>query len=118
MHVFAAVLVAGLVAGIRGGKLPFTGSFAPALDLNHTRNPFTAADTIWHALSARPTLLFEAVVLALAAAAIPHVRRRWIGPFGLALLAGILAPGPALPDVAIVATILATCLGLAAKAES
>ena len=57
-------------------------------------------------------------MLALAAAAIPHVRRRWIGPFGLALLAGILALGPALPDVAIVATILATGLGLAAKAES
>ena len=118
LHVFIAVLVAGLVTGIRGGKLPFTGSFAPALALDRTRSPFTAADTIWHALSARPTLLFEAVVLAAAASALPHVRGRRILPFGLALMAGILAPGPALPDAAIVVTILATCLGLAVRAES
>jgi hypothetical protein len=118
VHVFAAVLVAGLVAGLRGGKLPFTGSFAPALDLNSTRSPFTAANTIWDALSARPTLLFEAIVLAAAAAALPHVRRSRIAPFGIALLAGILAPGPALPDAAIVITILVTCLGLAFKTES
>jgi hypothetical protein len=69
-------------------------------------------------LSARPTLFFEAVVLALAAAAIPHVQRRRIAPFGLALMAGILAPGPALPNAAIVATILVTCLGLSLKDES
>ena len=118
LHVFAAVLVAGLVAGLRGGKLPFTGSFAPALDLNRTRSPFTATDTIWHALSARPTLLFEAIVLAAAAAALPLIRRRRIAPFGLALLAGIISPGPALPNAAIVVTILVTCLGLALKAES
>ena len=118
VHVFAAVLVAGLVAGLRGGKLPFSSSFAPALDLNRTRSPFTAADTIWHALSARPTLLFEAVVLALAAAALPHIKRGRIAPFGLVLLAGILAPGPALADAAVVVTILVTCLGLALKAES
>jgi hypothetical protein len=118
VHVFAAVLTAGLVAGIQGGKLPFTGSFAPALDLNRTRNPLTATDTIWHTLSARPTLLFEAVVLAAAAAALPHVRRRGIAPFALALLAGTLAPGPALPSAAIVVTVLATSLGLAAKAEN
>jgi Protein kinase domain len=118
LHVFAAVLVAGLVAGIRGGKLPFTGRFAPALELDSTRSPFMATSTIWHALTARPALLFEAIVLAATAAALPHVPRRRIAPFGLALLAGILAPGPALPDAAIVVTILATCLGLAYKSES
>jgi hypothetical protein len=118
VHVFAAVLVAGLVAGLRGGKLPFTGSFAPALELDSTRSPFTAASTIWDALSARPTLLFEAIVLAVAAAALPHIRRHRIAPFGIALLAGILAPGPALPNAAIVVTILVTCLGMALKGES
>ena len=118
VHVFAAVLTAGLVAGVRGGKLPFTGSFAPPLDLNRTRSPFTAADAIWHTLSARPMLLFEAIVLAAAAAALPHVRRRGIAPFAIALMAGTLAPGPALPSAAIVVAILATSLGLAAKAES
>ena len=68
--------------------------------------------------NARPTLLFEAVVLALAAAALPHIKRGRIAPFGLVLLAGILAPGPALADAAVVVTILVTCLGLALKAES
>jgi hypothetical protein len=118
LQVFVAVLVAGLVAGIRGDKLPFTGTFAPALELDRTRSPFTAAGTIWDALSSRPALFLEAVVLAAAAAALPHVRRPRIAAFGVALLAGILAPGPALPDAAIVVTILATCLGLAFKAES
>jgi hypothetical protein len=60
----------------------------------------------------------EPIVLAAAAAALPHVRRSRIVPFGIALLAGILAPGPALPDAAIVITILVTCLGLAFKTES
>jgi hypothetical protein len=62
--------------------------------------------------------VLEAIVLAAAAAALPHIRRRGIGPFGFALLAGILAPGPALPDAAIVVTILVTCLGLSLKDES
>jgi len=53
-----------------------------------------------------------------AATILPHVRRRWIAPFCLALLAGLVAPDPALPDIAVVATILATCLGMAVKRES
>ena len=118
VQVFAAVLAAGLVAGLRGSQLPFTGGLAPPLELDHTRGPLTAAGTIVHALSGQPALLLEALVLAAAAAALPHVRRRRILTFGLLLLAGILAPSPTLPDAAIVATILATCLGLAAKAES
>jgi hypothetical protein len=119
VQVFAAVLTAGVLAGLRGSSLPFTGTLAPPLDLNRTRNPLTAAGAILDALSAQPALLLEALVLAAAAAALPHVRRRRrILPFGLVLTAGILAPNPALPDVAIVATILATCLGLAVKAES
>jgi hypothetical protein len=118
VQVFVAVLVAGLVAGLQGVSLPFTGVPAPPLELNRTSDPLTAASAIWHALSAQPALLLEALVLATAAAALPYVRRRRILPFGLVLTAGILAPNPALPDAAIVATILATCLGLAHKAGS
>jgi hypothetical protein len=118
VQVFAAVLVSGLVAGLRGASLPFTGAPAPPLELNSTSDPLTAAGAIWQALSAQPALLLEALVLATAAAALPYVRRRLILPFGLMLTAGLLAPNPALPDAAIVATILATCLGLALKAES
>jgi hypothetical protein len=118
LEVFAAVLVAAIVAGLRGGTIPFTGGTAPPLELNRTSDPFAAAAVVWHALAAQPVLLFEAFVLAAGAAVLPHVRRRWIAPFGLVLLAGLVAPDPALPDAAIVATILATCLGMAVKRES
>jgi hypothetical protein len=117
-QVFTAVLAAGLVAGVRCSQLPFTGRLAPPLDLGRTRDPLAAAGAVLQALEARPTLLLEAVVLAAAATVLPYVRRRAILPFGLALMAGILAPAPTLPDAAIVGTILATCLGLAVKAES
>jgi Protein kinase domain len=118
LQVFAAVVVAAVVTGLRGGTMPFAGVHAPPLELNSTSDPFTAAGAAWHALAAQPVLLFEALVLAAAAAVLPHVPRRWIAPFGLALLAGLVAPDPALPDAAVVATILATCLGMAVKRES
>jgi hypothetical protein len=118
LQVFVGVLVAGLVAGIRGDILPFTGNTAPPLELDRTRSPFTATGTVWDALTARPALLLEAIVLAAAAAALPHVPRRRIALFGAVLLAGILAPAPAVSDAALVVTILAICLGLAVRAES
>ncbi|HYX77078.1 MAG TPA: hypothetical protein VE757_07875, partial [Gaiellaceae bacterium] len=118
LQVLAAVLVAALAAGLRGGTIPFVGETAPPLDLNGTQDPLAAAGAVWHALAAQPVLLFEAVVLAAAATVLPHVRRRWIAPFCVALLAGIVAVDPALPDIAVVATILATCLGMAGKRES
>jgi Protein kinase domain len=116
-HVFAGVLVAALTAGLAGNRLPFTAHTAPPLRLDRAGDPFTAARVLWHALAAEPTLFFEALVLAAAAAVLPHVSGRRIAPFGIALLASILAPDPGLPDTAVVATILATCLGLAVKGE-
>jgi eukaryotic-like serine/threonine-protein kinase len=117
-QVFAAVIVAAVVAGVSGSVLPFTGSAPPALDLNRTREPLAAAGALWQSLSLQPGLLAGAIVLAAAAAALPHIRRRWIAPFGLLLLGGIVLPNPVLPDVAIVATTLVTCLVLAVKSES
>jgi Protein kinase domain len=117
-QVAAAVFVAAAVAGLRGGALPFTHSAPKPLGLDGTRDPFAAAGAVWSALAAQPALLWEACVLACAAAALPRIGRRRIAPFALVLLGGILAPDPALPDVAIVVTILATCLGLALKSES
>ena len=118
LQVFAAVIVAAIVAGLRGGTIPFAGGTAPPIRLDSTSDPFMAAGAAWHALAAQPVLLFEALVLAAAAAVLPHVPRRWIAPFALALLAGLVAPDPALPDAALIATILATCLGMAVKRES
>ena len=112
------VLVAAVAAGLRGGTIPFTGETAQPLELNRTTDPFTAAGAVWHALAAQPVLLFEALVLAAAAAVLPHVRRRCIAAFALALLAGLVAPDPTIPNAALMATILATCLGMAVKRES
>jgi hypothetical protein len=117
-QVFTAVLFAGLVAGIHGATLPFTGAAGPALELEGTRRPLAAAGQVWHALWAQPILVFEAFVLAVAAAVLPKLTRRQIAPFGVALLLAMLLPDPAVPDTAIVVTVLATCLGLAVKAES
>jgi len=118
IQAFTAVLFAGLVAGIHGVDIPFTGAAAPPLELQGARRPLAAAAQVWHALWAQPTLIFEAFVLAVAAAVLPRLTRRQIAPFGVALLAAMLLPNPAVPDTAIVVTVLATCLGLAVKAES
>lgn len=118
LQVFAAVLVSAVFAGLHGGKVPFMDRQAPALDLHSTRDPGVAAGAVWHSLSSHPMLLLEALVLAAAAVALPRVKPRRIWLFGLLFLGGLVAPDPALPDAAIVATILATCMGLAVRDES
>jgi hypothetical protein len=115
---FAAVVFAAVVCGVSGSALPFTDSAAGRVPLAQAQGAGAALQTLWHVLTSHPALLLEAVVIAAAAAALPLARRRVVAPFGLLLLAGILAPDPHLPDLAIVATVAATCLGLAARAES
>jgi hypothetical protein len=116
-QVFAAVVFAAIVAGLHGSGLPFTRAADVDVAVAGSRSPSAAAGTLWHALTAQPALLAEAVVLAAAAAALPLARRRSITPFGLLLLFGIVAPDPAIPDAAIVVAVTATCLGLAARIE-
>ena len=115
LQVFAAVLMSAVFAGLSGGNVPFMHTQGPALELHRTRNPLAAAGTVWHSLGSQPTLLLEALVLAAAAVALPRIQRRRIWLFGLLLLGGLVAPDPALPDAAIVATILATYIGLAVR---
>jgi hypothetical protein len=113
---FAAVLFAAVVAGLRGAPLPFTNAHETALELDGTRSPFVAARALWDVLASHPALVAEALVLAAAAAALPLPRRR-IAAFGTLLLAGLVAPNPALSDLAVITTVAATALGLAARAE-
>jgi Protein kinase domain len=117
-QVAVAVFVAAAAAGLHGHPLPFSGETAQSLGLAGTRDPFAAVGAVWRELAGQQGLLWEACVLACAAAVLPHVGRRRIAAVAVLLLAGIVAPDPALPDVAIVATIVATCLGLALKTES
>ncbi len=106
---FAAVVFGAIVAGIRG---PGIG----ALGLDASPSPTAVAGTLLHVLTGHPVLLFEALVVAVAAAVLPVPRRR-IAAFGALLLAGLVAPNPAVSDLGIVLAVTATCLGLAARAE-
>jgi hypothetical protein len=117
-QVFAAVCLAAVAAALGEKPFPFVGAAAEPHAIAVSDSPRAVVGALWHALAAQPVLLAEALVLAAAAAALPLANRRAIAPFGVLLLAGIVAPDPAIADVAVVATIAATCLGLAARGDS
>ncbi len=116
-QVAAAVLAAGIVAGIRGAPMPFDGSAAPGnLGLAASDDPFAVTSALWGALAARPALLVEALVLGLAAAALPFARARglWgLAGLGAALLAATLLPVAGVAAVPLVLAIWLTCAGVA-----
>jgi hypothetical protein len=103
----AAVLLAAIVAGLRRVPLPFDGSAPPlGLGINGSTRPGAVAHAILSQLTSHPSLIAEALILALAAAALPHVRRRGPWPavgFGSALLTGTALAAPAGPIVPFVA---------------
>jgi hypothetical protein len=118
-QVGAAVLCAGIVAGIRGSPLPFDGAAAPHdLGLAASEDPFDVASVLWSALTSRPALLVEALVLAVAAALLPLARSRglWgIAGLGAALLAATLLPVATVAAIPLVMAVWATCLFLALR---
>ncbi len=104
-----AVLLAGVVAGIRHVPLPFTSGPPPlGLGLAGSDSPSAVASELWRALAAHPALGVEALVLALAAAAIPYVRPR--GPWAIAGLGAALLAAGVLPFGAVAALPLAVCV--------
>ena len=114
----AAVLAAGLVAGIRGAPLPFDGAAAPALGIVASGDPVTVLTAIWEALLSRPTLAVETVVLAAVAVLLPPARARgpWaIAGLGAAFLAAALLLAPAAATVPLVVAVWATCLAVAVR---
>ena len=71
----AGVVVAALVAGLRGASLPFDGAPAPlGLGIEGSESPGAVASALLSALTAHPLVAVEAALLALAAVAIPAVR--------------------------------------------
>ena len=121
MH-FAAPAAAALFAGWTAAALPFTGAKPPkGIGIAGSTDPFAVTFALLHALESHPAILLEAVVLAAAAVAIPHVRERgpwWIAGFGAALIAATLLPAPAVAAVPLVVSIWATCTVLALRARS
>jgi Protein kinase domain len=111
--VAAAVLAAGLVAGIRNVPMPFDGAVAPHdLGLAGSRSVADTASALWHALMSRPALATETIVLAAAAALLPLVRARglwWVAGFGAALLPALLLPVPDVAAIPLVLSVWATC---------
>jgi hypothetical protein len=114
----AAVLVAGIVAGVRDSPLPFNGAAAPDLGIAASRDPFTVLAALWGALLSRPALAVETVVLAAVAVLLPVARTRgpWaIAALGAGFLASALLLAPGVAAAALVVAVWATCLAVAVR---
>ena len=114
----AAVLAAGVVAGIRSAPLPFDGAAAPDLGIVASGDPFTVLTAIWGALLSRPTLAVETIVLAAVAVLLPlaRVRGLWaIAGLGAGFLAAALLLAPGAAAAPIVVAVWATCLAVAVR---
>ena len=114
-----AVLLAGVVAGIRHVPLPFDRSPAPhRLGLAESDSATATGSVLWHALLARPALLTETLVLAVAAVLVPYARAR--GPWGVAalgsgMLVSALLPVPAVAAIPFVVSVWATWVALVVR---
>ena len=118
VQVAAAVLVAGIVAGIRGAPLPFDGSRAPSVGVAASGDPFTVTTALWHALTASPALAVETIVLAVAAVLLPYARMRglWaVALLGGGFLAAALLAVPAVAAAPLVVAVWATCAAVAVR---
>ena len=118
MQAAAAVLSAGLVAGIRGSPLPFAGASAPDLGIAAARDPFTVVSALWGVLLSRPALAVETIVLASVAVLLPLARTRglWaIAGLGAGFLAAALLLAPAVGAISLVVAVWATCLAVAVR---
>jgi hypothetical protein len=107
------VLLAGIVAGIRGVELPFAEDGVRAgLGIAGSDDPGAVARALWQVLASHPALALEAFALAAGAAALPFVRSRgpWtIAGFGAALLAAVLLAAPEVPPLPLVLAVWTTC---------
>jgi hypothetical protein len=114
----AAVLVAGVVAGIRGVPLPFDGASSPDLGIGASGDPFAVLAALWGALVSRPVLGVEMIVLAAVAVLLPLARTRglWaIAGLGAGFLAAALLLAPAAAAAPLVVAVWATCLAVAVR---
>jgi hypothetical protein len=116
LQVFAAVLLAAIVAGLRRAPLPFDGSTPPlGLGVAGSAHPFAVAGVAWSQLTSHPTILVEALVLAAAAALVPRARGRGPWPaaiFGGALLATTATIAPAAAVLPLIVAAWATAAAL------
>ncbi len=116
-----AVLAAGLVAGIRGAPLPFTGARPPlGIGLAGSTGPLDVAGTLLRAAGAQPALLIEAAVFAAVAFVLPYARSRgrWgAAGLGAAMLAATVLAVPSAQAVPLVIAAWVTAAALVVRAE-
>ena len=116
LQVFAAVLIAAVVAGLRRAPLPFDGSTPPlGLGLAGSDRPTAVASALWHQLVSHPVIGAEGLILAGAAVAFPYVRGR--GPWpavlfsgGLLAATGLVAPAATILPLIVAAWVTAGAL--------
>jgi hypothetical protein len=118
VQVAAGVLVAGLVAGIRGAPLPFDGAEPPGLARAAGADPLGITVAIWDVLLSRPALAVLTLVLATVAVLLPPARAR--GPWAIAILgAGFLAAAlltvPGVAAIPLVVAVWTTCVAVAVR---
>ena len=114
-----AVLAAGLVAGIRGAPLPFTGAAPPlGLGVAGAGDPLDVAGTLARAAAAQPALLLEAAAFAAVALALPfaQARGRWgAAAAGAAILLLCVLAVPSAAAVPLVAAAWVTTVVVALR---
>jgi len=118
VQVGAAVLAAGVVAGIRGSPLPFDGARPPDPGIAAAADPLAAAAALGESLASRPALLVETLVLAGVAVLLPYARRRgpWaIAVLGAATLAGALLVVPTVAAAPLAVAVWAACAAVALR---
>ena len=106
-HALAAVLLAGVVAGVHGSSIPFTGQNGSRLGIAGSDHPIAVFESFWQWLLSNPALSIEALILAATAGALPHVTRRGdlsIAAFAAVLLAATLLAAPRAATVPLVLT--------------
>jgi hypothetical protein len=119
-HALAAVLLAGVVAGVHGSAIPFSGASAAGLGVVGSDHPLGVFDSLWHWLLNNPELGVEALILAAAAGALPHMTRRAdlsIAAFAAVLLAGTLLAAPRAGALPLVLTGWLTYLALTVQSR-
>jgi Protein kinase domain len=116
----AAVLLAGALAGIHGSGIPFSDRNAATLGVAGSEHPVAVLEAVWQWLLLNPALGAEALILAAAAVALPHVTRRAdlsIAAFAALLMAGTLLAAPRAGAVALVFTGWLTYVALTVRSR-
>ena len=115
-----AVLVSGVVAGLRHGSLPFTGAHAPlGLGIAGAADPLDVAGSLARAAAAHPALLVEAGAFAAVALVLPlaQARGRWgAAALGAAMLLLTVLAVPSAAAAPLVAAAWLTAAVVAIRA--